>query len=81
MDEEEKVRLEKLRDLAVEKYRSGELSMAQAAEFANMTMWDFVELLKQYSPKASSEEPPQIPPAEITESKEEKKNDFGIDDI
>ncbi len=81
MDEEEKAKIEGLKDLAVTKYRNGELSMAQAAELANMTMWDFVELLKQYSPKTTAEAEPQIPSAEISDSKEEAQNNCGLDDI
>jgi len=33
---------------ALEKYSEGEFSFGQAAEFANISVWDFPELLKQY---------------------------------
>ena len=81
VDAEEKEKAEKLQDLAVEKYRNGELSLANAAEFAKVTMWEFVELLKALSPQKNPE--PSIPQAPVETESEVKSNsnDFGIDDI
>ncbi len=38
---------EKRKELASLKYQSGEFSLGQAAELANITIWEFLHLLKQ----------------------------------
>ena len=38
---------EKLKSLAVEKYRKGEFSAGMAAGLANTTIWEFMGLLKE----------------------------------
>lgn len=36
------------KEIAVEKYRAGEFSFGQVAEFAKISVWDVSDLLKEY---------------------------------
>lgn len=39
---------EKRKQVAIEKYRNGEVSLGKAAEIAGLSLWEMLELLREY---------------------------------
>jgi len=38
---------EKMRDIAVEKYKKGDISLGKGADLAGVSVWEFLEILKE----------------------------------